>query len=321
MINLNEQKDVEPTKEWINQTLKEIHRSMVKLFGIDFTYFRDVKILRRSEIIKQLTQRIRNGLEENNVVYTDIQWIQIYEILSKSQATGFFEYFAFYNPKDEVLYINGEMMANYPDKIISVCAHELSEKLLSTYLSSSSGAPKQSLVKTLVEAKKANNAEKLYELLDDEYVDTVFSTVFKEGCCEAIAFQTLSNMGYEKEAASMDEDLQTGHLKCINLLLEIDIRKRSKKGVRKVRTSLHSENSAAPAKDEEDLVKETLEGYQMIKGVSYYLGYPLAKAILEKYGIKGIKIVTEEHPPLEAEYFANPLAYLTQLEEPVSIIE
>lgn len=321
MKNVNDQKDIESTKEWINQTLKEIHRKMVELFGIDFTYFRDVKILRQPELIKQLTQRMRNGLEEKGVVYTDIQWIQICEILSKSQATGFFENFAFYNPKDEVLYINGKMIANHPEKIISVCAHELSEKLLSTYLSSSSGAPKQALVKMLVEAKKANNAEKLYELLDDEYIDTVFLTVFKEGCCEAIALQTLRNMSYEIEAASMDEDLQMGHSKCINLLFEIDIGKRGQKGVRKVRTRLHSEKSAAPATDEEKLVKEALGGYQIIKGVSYYLGYPLAKAVLEKYGIKGIKFALEEHPPLEAEYFANPQAYLTQLEKPIRVIE
>lgn len=321
MKNVNDQKDIESTKEWINQTLKEIHRKMVELFGIDFTYFRDVKILRQPELIKQLTQRMRNGLEEKGVVYTDIQWIQICEILSKSQVTGFFENFAFYNPKDEVLYINGKMIANHPEKIISVCAHELSEKLLSTYLSSSSGAPKQALVKMLVEAKKANNAEKLYELLDDEYIDTVFLTVFKEGCCEAIALQTLRNMGYEIEAASMDEDLQMGHSKCINLLFEIDIGKRSQKGVRKVRTRLHSEKSAVPATDEEKLVKEVLGGYQIIKGVSYYLGYPLAKAVLEKYGIKGIKFALEEHPPLEAEYFANPQAYLTQLEKPIRVIE
>jgi hypothetical protein len=319
--NLNEQKDVESTKEWINQTLKEMHRKMVELFGVDFTYFRDVKILGQPEIVKQLTQRIRNGLEEDGVVYTDIQWIQICEILSKSQETRFFEYFAFYNPKDEVLYVNGKMMADYPEKIISVCAHELSEKLLSRYLSSYLGAPKQALVKMLVEAKKANNAEKLYDLLDDEYRDTVFLTVFKEGCCEAIGFHTLRNMGYEIEAASMDEDLQSGHSKCIKLLFEIDIGNRSQRGVSKVRTRLHSENSAAPAADEEKLVEEALGGYQKIKGVSYYLGYPLAKAVLEKYGIKGIKFVLEEQPLLEAEYFANPQAYLTRLEKPISVIE
>jgi hypothetical protein len=128
-------------------------------------------------------------------------------------------------------------------------------------------------------------------------------------------------MGYEIEAASMDKDLQIGHSKCINLLFEIDIGKRGQKGVRKVRTRLHSEKSAAPATDEEKLLKEALGGYQIIKGVSYYLGYPLAKAVLEKYGIKGIKFALEEHPPLEAEYFANPQAYLTQLEKPIRVIE
>jgi len=318
--NVNDQNGIESVQEWINQTLKKIHRKMVELFGIDFTYFRDIRIIKQPELLKQLTQRMRNGLEENGIVYTDIQWIQICKILSKSQVTGFFENFAFYNPKDEVLCVNEKMIVNHPEKIISVCAHELSEKLLSTYLSSSSGAPKQALVKMLVEAKKANNAEKLYELLD-EYIDTVFLTVFKEGCCEAIALQTLRNMGYEIEAASMDEDLQIGYSKCINLLFEIDTGKRSQKGGRKVKTRLHSERRAAPATDEEKLVKEALRGSQIIKGVSYYLGYPLAKAVLQKYGIKGIKFALEEHPPLEAEYFANPQAYLTQLEKLTTVIQ
>jgi len=318
--NINDQNGIESVQEWIKQTLKKIHRKMVELFGIDFAYFRDIRIIKQSELLKQLTQRMRNGLEENGIVYTDIQWIQICKILSKSQVTGFFENFAFYNPKDEVLYINEKMIANHPEKIISVCAHELSEKLLSTYLSSSPGAPKQALVKMLVEAKKTNNAEKLYELLD-EYIDTVFLTVFKEGCCEAIALQTLRNMGYEIEAASMDEDLQIGYSKCINLLFEIDTGKRSQKGVRKVKTRLHSERRAAPATDEEKLIKEALRGSQIIKGVSYYLGYPLAKAVLEKYGIKGIKFALEEHPPLEAEYFANTQAYLTQLEKLTTVIQ
>ena len=320
MKNINDQNGIESVQEWIKQTLKKIHRKMVELFGIDFAYFRDIRIIKQSELLKQLTQRMRNGLEENGIVYTDIQWIQICKILSKSQVTGFFENFAFYNPKDEVLYINEKMIVNHPEKIISVCAHELSEKLLSTYLSSSPGAPKQALVKMLVEAKKTNNAEKLYELLD-EYIDTVFLTVFKEGCCEAIALQTLRNMGYEIEAASMDEDLQIGYSKCINLLFEIDTGKRSQKGVRKVKTRLHSERRAAPATDEEKLVKEALRGSQIIKGVSYYLGYPLAKAVLEKYGIKGIKFALEEHPPLEAEYFANTQAYLTQLEKLTTVIQ
>jgi len=318
--NVNDQNGIESVQEWINQTLKKIHRKMVELFGIDFAYFRDIRIIKQSELLKQLTQRMRNGLEENGIVYTDIQWIQICKILSKSQVTGFFENFAFYNPKDEVLCINEKMIVNHPEKIISVCAHELSEKLLSTYLSSSPGAPKQALVKMLVEAKKTNNAEKLYELLD-EYIDTVFLTVFKEGCCEAIALQTLRNMGYEIEAASMDEDLQIGYSKCINLLFEIDTGKRSQKGVRKVKTRLHSERRAAPATDEEKLIKEALRGSQIIKGVSYYLGYPLAKAVLEKYGIKGIKFALEEHPPLEAEYFANTQAYLTQLEKLTTVIQ
>jgi hypothetical protein len=51
------------------------------------------------------------------------------------------------------------------------------------------------------------------------------------------------------------------------------------------------------------------------------LGYPLARAVLEKYGVKGVKLVLEKHPPLKAQYFANPQAYLTRLEKLATVFE
>jgi hypothetical protein len=80
------------------------------------------------------------------------------------------------------------------------------------------------------------------------------------------------------------------------------------------------ERCIAPV-DEEKLVKEALKWSQIIKGVSYYLGYPLARAVLEKYGVKGVKLALEKHPPLKAQYFANPQAYLTLLEKLTRVIE
>jgi len=319
MKNVNIQKDNESVEEWINQTLKKIHRKMVELFNIDFTYFRDIKIIKQSDILKQLTQRMRNNLKENGIVYSDNQWKQICEILSKNHVTGFFENFAFYNPKDEVLYMNEKMIRNHPQKIISVCAHELSEKLLSTYLSSSLETPIQALVKMYTETKKTNNTKKLYEFMDT-YTGIVFKSVFKEGCCEAMALQTLRSMGYEIEVASLEKELQIGHSKCINLLFDVDNARRSQEGIRKVRMRPDYERCIAPV-GEEKLVKEVLKWSQIIKGVSYYLGYPLARAVLEKYGVKGVKLALEKHPPLKAQYFANPQAYLTLLEKPTRVIE
>jgi hypothetical protein len=63
---------------------------------------------------------------------------------------------------------------------------------------------------------------------------------------------------------------------------------------------------------EEKLIK-TLKWSQIIKGVSYYLGYPLANAVLEKHGIEGVRFAIENHPPLKAEYFANPQTYLDSI--------
>ena len=62
------------------------------------------------------------------------------------------------------------------------------------------------------------------------------------------------------------------------------------------------------------LVKEILRSSQIIKAVSYYLGYPVAKVVLEKYGIEGLKLAIEKNPPLKAQYFADSQTYQTELE-------
>jgi hypothetical protein len=317
MKNVSIQKDNESVEDWINQTLRKIHRKMIESFNIDFTYFRDIKIIKQSDILKQLTQRMRNNLKENGVVYSDNQWKRICEIFAKNQVTGFFEGFAFYNPKDEVLYMNEEMIRNHPQKMISVCAHELSEKLLSTYLSSSLETPTQALVKIYTQPK-TDNAKKLCEFMET-YTGIVFKSVFKEGCCEAIALQTLRSMGYETEVASLEKELQIGHSKCINLLFDVSNARRSQEGIGKIRMRPDYERRITPV-GEEELIK-TLKWSQIIKGVSYYLGYPLARAVLEKYGVKGVKIALEKHPPTEAQYFANPQTYLTQLEKLTAVIQ
>lgn len=316
MKNVNIQKD----KESINQTLKKIHKKMVESFNINFTYFRDIKIIKQQELLKQLTQRMRNNLKKNGTRYSDTQWKQISETLSKNQMPGFFENFSFYNPKDEVFYMNEKMIKNHPGKLISVGAHELSEKLLSTYLSPSLEAPTQAITKAYIEAKKTNNAKKLYELLDT-YIDIVFKSVFKEGCCEALALQTLRDMGYEMQVASLEKELQIGHSKCIDILFDIDNARRRADRVKRDQVHLHHGRRRVQAIDEEKLIKDVLKSAQVIKGVSYYLGYPLAKIVLEKHGIEGIKLVLEKCPPLRAQYFANPQTYLAQLEKVTTVIE
>jgi len=91
--------DETASKEWINQTLRKIHRKIVEMYNIDFTYFKDIKIIKQSEILKQLTERMRNNLKENGVIYSDVQWKQISESLSKTQPHGSSKTLPFTTPK------------------------------------------------------------------------------------------------------------------------------------------------------------------------------------------------------------------------------
>lgn len=308
---INNQKDMESIKEWINGKLKTIHRKMVELFQVDFDYFSDIKILKQSDILIQLTQRMQNDLKENGVVYSASQWKRIRESLSKNRIPGFLENFAFYNPKDDVLYINEIMTTSHPEKIIPVCTHELSEKLLSTYLSVPLKKPARAVVEAYIKAKKTNNIRKLHEFFNG-YTDIIFESILKEGICEALALQTLRHIDSETKVASLEKDLEIGHSKCIDSLFKLDNLKRK---IEKKLTQLDEKEQRMQTLNEERLIKEALRSSQSIKGISYYLGYPLAKAIVEKYGIRGVKLSLEEYPPLRAQYFANPQAYLTLLEK------
>lgn len=310
---LNFRGDIESTKEWINRTLQKIHRKMVELFSIDFVYFRDVKIIKQPELLKQLAKRMWSDLKESGVVYSTDHMKQIFDSLSKNQVEGFFENFAFYNPKDEILYINENIITNHPKRVIPICTHELSEKLLSTYLSKPSGVPTQVLNKKYTEAKRTDNIKKFNEYLD-MYIDTVFKSVFKEGCCEAIALRTLRNIGYVLDTASLEKELLIGHSKCIKLLFALES-KRSTERAKKAQMHLQCEGCQSQEINADNLAKELFKYSQIIKGLSYYLGYPLAKAVLEKYWIEGVKIALEKSPPLEAKYFATPEDYLVLLEE------
>ena len=310
---LNFQGDRESTKEWINQTLHKIHGKMVELFSIDFVYFRDVKIIKQPELLKQLAKRMWSDLKESGAVYSNDHMKQIFDSLSKNQVEGFFENFAFYNPKDEILYINENVITNHPERVIPIFAHELSEKLLSTYLSTPREAPTQVFIKKYVEAKRTNNIKKFYECLD-MYIDTVFKSVFKEGCCEAIALRTLRNIEYGLETASLEKELLIGYSKCMKLLFALES-KRSTEREKKAEMHLQCEGCQSQEINAENLVKDLFKCSQIIKGLSYYLGYPLAKAVLEKYWIEGVKIALEKSPPLEAKYFATPEDYLSLLEE------
>lgn len=305
--------ETESTKEWINQTIQKIHGKMVELFQINFAYFSDIKIIKEPEILKLLTERMRNNLKENEVVYSDTQWKQIHEYLLKNQVKGFFENMAFYDRKDKALYISESLIKNHPRLMIPVCTHELSEKMLSSFLSSPLESYAGVFIKTYIETEKTTNTKRLYELLN-EYIDIVFKSIFKEGCCEAISLQTLLHIGPETRVAHLEKELQAGHTKCMGLLFALDNVKKTIERLNKDATGLEDERYKTQPEGERKLIHKILRASQVIKGVSYYLGYPLAKAVIEKYGIEGVKLALEKYPPLKAEYFADPQAYLALLE-------
>ncbi len=300
---------VEPTDKSVSQTLKNIHRKMMALYHFDFTSINEVKIIKQSELLNQLVLRMRTDLEKDGAVYSYKLWRQIADTLNNNQAEGLFDNFAFYNPKDDILYLNQDMVITNPEKTALICAHELAEKLLSTHISPSLDTRVQAAANLYAEDRKSFGTGKYRELLNI-YLNTAFTGIFKEGCCEMIALQTLQSLGYD--TTSWERELRTGYSKCKGLLYYMDNFRNS---LEKDQLSLHKNKEGEPTTDELEPIKKVLRTSQIVKGVSYFLGYPLAKIVLEKYGISGIKVALEEYPPLKGRYFTDPQTYQIDLEK------
>ena len=297
--------DAKSSQEWIDQALRNIHVRMITLFNFDFDYFKNVRLLGKIEFQSQLSQRMQENLTESGVV-SSIQWKQIAQVLAHDQTAGLSEHFAFYNHQNDTLYLNEKMVSSYSERVVSVCAHELAEKLLSTFLPPSSNSSVQSAINLYREVKENCNRQISQQIID-VYVDTVFKTVFKEGCCEAIAVQVLRNMNYESEAASLETELLAGYPKCIGLLSRIQ-------NISKIAVTPKT-IQPDQQRDAQRIIEGVLKNAQIIKGVSYYVGYPLAKTILEKQGLRGIRYAFgNTASPLTAKNFANPQSYLFTVE-------
>ena len=301
--------DIEPTDKSVNQTLKNIHRKMMMLYHFNFACINEVKIIKQSELLNQLVLRMRTDLEENGAVYSYKLWKQIADTLNDNQTASLFDNFAFYSPKDDILYLNQDMMVTNPEKTALICAHELAEKLLFAHISSSLGTRVQTAANLYDEDRKSLGTGKYRELLN-VYLDTAFTGIFKEGCCEMIALQTLHSMSYD--TTSWEKELQSGYSKCKGLLSYMDNFRNS---LEEDQLSLLKDKEREPTTDELEPIKKVLRTSQIVKGVSYFLGYPLAKIVLEKYGISGIKVALEECPPLKGRYFTDPQTYQVDLEK------
>jgi hypothetical protein len=304
---VNSQNHAKSKEEQIGQTLASLYAEMTELFGVNFPFFSQVKVIPHREILNQLNRRVQDDFKKSGLIQSGGEWRQIGETLMQNQNAESFEHFAFYWPEEDTLYMNERMMTRYPEKVVSVCAHELAEKLLFSCTSSPTDSSFQSAARLYIEAGKTNSTKRIQQLLN-EYVDTVFKTVFREGCCESIANETLHQSCFAAEAVALDKELRAGYPKCIGLLLSLE---------NVIKNWERSEINQVGNKslDQTNRNMGILKTAQIIKGVSYYIGYPLAKLILEKYGIRGLLEAIENHLPLKARYFVKPQAYLAILEK------
>jgi len=304
---VNFQNHAKCEEEQVCQILRILHAGMTALSGVDFPFFGKVKVVPHREIFKQLTKRIQDDFKKSGLIQSRIEWRQISETLMRNQDAGSFEHFAFFCPAEDTLYMNEKMITGYPEKVASVCAHELAEKLLCTWALSPTESSLQSAVRLYLEARKSNTMKRRQRLLNT-YVDTVFETVFREGCCESIANETLNQSCFAAEAVASDKELRAGYPKCIGLLSSLE---------NAIKNWKHVEIKQVGKKsfDQIDGDMGILKTAQIIKGVSYYIGYPLAKLILEKHGIEGLLEAIENHPPLKTQCFANPQTYLATFEK------
>lgn len=308
----NNQKEHEGRQ--IDRTLRVIHKKMMDLFHIDFTYFSDIKIVDKSEILDWLTRQVENNFQEKPTAQGNIEWKRFYRFLLESQVKDHFKRLAFYDQESDSLCISEGLFEDGVQHAISVSVHELSEKMLSTFLTPLLKEQSNLFKKKSLRIEETKDLNQISQLFDD-YLRLVYANIFKEGICEAISLYTLREMETgEAHIIYLEEELNKEHSKCIKLLFNLENIQRDIEETNREAASLDSMSYATHVVKAKRLVMKTLRNSHIIKGVSYYLGYPLAKAFLDKYELRKTKIALEKHPPLKAEHFADPFTYLTLLE-------
>lgn len=262
-----------PNYSWrkVNLLLKKIHGKMITSFNINFTLVKEVELCGSSELFNELTKKTRNDLGKKGITFSDAEWQKNCNWLSAEYKRENFEPWGFYNPKRDTIYLNKKIMRNHK-QLLYVCAHEMSEKLLFTIRISS-----KATIKNQVRAKPSLS------------IASLFKEIFREGCAEAIALETLHNLGYKAAVVRREKMLKRDYLKYICSLSDLSKTRRSTP-----KTLIATKNHA------------------------YCLAYPLAKRILESYGINGIKFALER-PPLKAKDFVTPQEYLTNLRRGMTV--
>lgn len=312
-IDLSDSKK-ELMKEQIDRTLRTIHKKMIDLFHTDFTYFSNIKIVDKSEVFDWLTRQMENNFQEKLTAQENAELRQLYRFLLESQVKDHFKRLAFYDLERDTLCISEDLLEGGVQLAISASVHELSEKMLSTILSPTLKKKSYIFEKKSLQIEKTKDLKQVHQLFD-EYLRLVFVIIFKEGLCEVISLYTLRNMKTnEMYINSLEKEFKRQHSKCISLLFDLEDIRKDIEEAEAAAVGLDAVSFAIKVDEVKKLVMKTLRNSHIIKGFSYYLGYPLAKAFLDRYGLRKTKIAFEKYPPLKGEYFANPRTYLTLLE-------
>ena len=282
---------------------------MTQKMHFEFPFFEKIIILTNSEAKEILSSRIRRNLTNKGVHYSAEQWAQIENHLSEDGTRAFFENIAFYDENEEALNVCRALIERHPDKVMITCAHELAEKLYQKITREVSFKNKTINIGTNASSNAVIGGVSLRKLLS-QYTENVLWSVFREGCCEAIALETMLHSEYKEKVSGYAEDLLIEHSKWAGTLLKIDdlqseVMKTEKTPIRTANASLEYERK---------VLNRFISYSQLLKSVSYPLGYPLAKEVLDNFGLDGLRVAIMS-PPSKPAHFIDPSLYIPNLKE------
>jgi len=298
------------TEEYLDTELRKLHKIMTQKMHFEFPFFEKIIILTKSEAKEILSSRIRRNLTNKGVHYSSEQWAQIENHLSEDGTRAFFENIAFYDENEEALNICRVLIERHPDKVMIVCVHELAEKLFQKITRELSITNQTTDIGTNASSNDVIGGVSLRKLLS-QYTENVLWSVFREGFCEAIALEAMLHSEYKEKVSGYAEDLLTEHSKWAGTLIKIDdlqsevVRMENKNHIRTANASLEYERK---------VLNRFISYSQLLKSVSYPLGYPLAKEVLDNFGIDGLRVAIMS-PPSKPAHFIDPSLYIPNLKE------
>ena len=298
------------TKEYLDTELRKLHKIMTQKMHFEFPFFEKINILTNSEAKEILSSRIRRNLTKKGVNYSAEEWAQIENHLSEDGTRAFFENIAFYDENEEALNLSHALIERHPDKVMIACAHELAENLFQKITREVSFKDKTKNIGTTASSNDVIGGVSLRKLLS-QYTENVLWSVFREGSCEAIALETMLHSEHKEKVSGYAEDLLTEHSKWAGTLLKIDDLQSE---VMRTENKIPIKTANASLEYERKVLNQFISYSQLLKSVSYPLGYPLAKEVLDNFGLDGLRVAIMS-PPSKPAHFIDPSLYIPNLKE------